>query len=162
MATPRKRTALRGSGARATPDTPAPAKRINKIVELMAAGKWITGVTGVQLAQLWGLAPATLRREASEASRRLMLEPGEIEAKRWQLVAVMESAVSVAASKRDAASMTRAALGQAEILGLLTQKHEVKVAESTPAEAARLVREEFGAAGAPPEQQPPADDATGA
>lgn len=162
MAEAKERAPARGSHARTAKALPTRRERVEKIVGLMAGGRWVTGVTGPKLAALWGLSPATLRVDSAEASRRLRLDPEEEQQKRHQLVAILETAVSVAAEKRDAASMTRAALGQAEILGLLTQKHEVKVAESTPAEAARLVREEFGAAGAPPEQQPPADDATGA
>ncbi len=44
-------------------------ERIRRIVKLMAGGQWVTGVTGIDLAEEWGVSPTTVEGYSAEASR---------------------------------------------------------------------------------------------
>lgn len=48
-------------------------RRIQHIVELMASGRYVDGVTSVQLANDWKLAPSYIALEAAEASRLIRI-----------------------------------------------------------------------------------------
>jgi hypothetical protein len=71
-----------------TPDPPGPdsdvAARIDHCVELMAVGLWDGFMTRQRLAAVWGVQDTTIRDYAAEASRRLRLDPVEVEAARIQ------------------------------------------------------------------------------
>ncbi|MBN1607482.1 MAG: hypothetical protein JW940_12665 [Polyangiaceae bacterium] len=53
--------------------TPRPSKsaRIRHMMGMMARGTWVTGVSGDALACQWQLSPASVERDAAEASRRV-------------------------------------------------------------------------------------------
>jgi hypothetical protein len=69
--------------------TPPKVERVAHIVDLMAAGEWVTGKTGVLLAREWRLEAATVRQDAAEASRQLraLVTPADREERRmvWLL-----------------------------------------------------------------------------
>jgi hypothetical protein len=50
---------------------PQKKDRIRICIELMASGRWITGVTGAKLAKEWSIREETVSRDAAEASRRI-------------------------------------------------------------------------------------------
>jgi hypothetical protein len=80
--------------AREKPSTKA--ERIDFIVGLMADNRWVTGVTGRQLAKEWGCSYDTLRQDAAEASRFFKLDPQEREARQARWHAKIESAQQAA------------------------------------------------------------------
>jgi len=86
-----------------TAAAPRPPKgdRIRMIVGLMAAGRWVTGVTGGNLASLWGLHPGTVEKDAAEASRIVRSTIASNEDLRARAVLTFESIQDLAIDKGD-------------------------------------------------------------
>jgi hypothetical protein len=87
-------------------------ERIHYIVDLMAKGKWVTGVTGRALATAWGYSVSSAMSDASDASNmlRAQINTDEIRA---QVVATLQSIGAQCLSKED----TRNAIRSLEALG---------------------------------------------
>lgn len=70
------------------PVTPGPeatvAQRVDHCWLLMSNGRWLNYRTRLELATAWNVADSTIRDYAAEASRRLRLEPEEIDAAKLQ------------------------------------------------------------------------------
>jgi hypothetical protein len=64
------------------PGCPTKEARVNIIIGLMARLEWVTGVTGGELAELWGIHPGTVEHDACEASRAVQrqVDPGAVQA----------------------------------------------------------------------------------
>jgi hypothetical protein len=105
--------------------------------------EWTRGKSGPPLARLWGVAEATVRDYAAEASRRITAD--ETEARRDISVGCRELFVRAV---QDVNFSGAKAVGElwASVSGAkATERHQVSVNnEATPAEAARLIREKFG------------------
>jgi hypothetical protein len=73
--------------------TPSKRERLDYIVGEMVLNRWVTGVTGVQLAKQWKLSQSTLDRDASEASRSVRpMDPAELEQRKALWMANIEAA----------------------------------------------------------------------
>lgn len=76
--------AKRSGGDESIPDPPGPESKVDQRVEhcwlLMSRGLWRNYATRVELSAAWGVADTTIRDYAAEASRRLRLEPEELDA----------------------------------------------------------------------------------
>lgn len=73
-------------------DTPEKAERVGFIAEMMADGKWVTGVTFRQLAGLWSLHPDTVKKDAAEASRSFEVDDEEKASRKARWLAKLENA----------------------------------------------------------------------
>jgi hypothetical protein len=64
------------------PGCPTKEQRVNIIIGLMARLEWVTGETGPQLAEKWGIHHGTLEHDANEASRAVkrQVDPGAVQA----------------------------------------------------------------------------------
>lgn len=69
----------RGKSRQTPPGCPSPSQRVAHIVDLMARGRWYLYRSRVKLAAEWGIAEATIRKDAAEAHRRLAADPDEVE-----------------------------------------------------------------------------------
>lgn len=76
------------TGQRARPDKD---QRVNEIAAMMASGRWVTGVTALELAERWGVPFKTLEADAAEASRRIRAELSGNDDLRARLVATLET-----------------------------------------------------------------------
>ncbi|MFA5569616.1 MAG: hypothetical protein WC972_13320 [Trueperaceae bacterium] len=97
---------------------PPKADRIRTIVGLMAAGRWVTGVTGPNLASVWGLHVGTLEKDAAEASRIVRATVANNEDIRARAVLTFESIQGLAMDKGDlrvALDAARALVGVADL-----------------------------------------------
>jgi hypothetical protein len=74
--------------------TPAPpkAERVRTIIEMMAGGEWVTGLTFLQLAEQWSLHPDTVKKDAAEASRSFEVSDEERASRKARWLAKVESA----------------------------------------------------------------------
>ncbi len=64
------------------PGAPTKEQRVNHIIGLMVHLEWVTGVTGPELAKLWGVHPGTVEHDACEASRAVqrLVDPVAVQA----------------------------------------------------------------------------------
>lgn len=102
----------------------------------MTSGQWRTGVSHAELALKYGVAPSTVKNWSTEASRLIRLSMGEGEEVRARISAMLENFASVAMAREgrtmageaypnpDVKAATAAVKTLAEVLGLITQKHE--------------------------------------
>lgn len=88
---------------------PPKAERIRTIVGLMAAGRWVTGVTGSNLAGIWNLHPGTVEKDAAEASRIVRAAVASDEDLRARAVLTFESIQDLALDKGDLRTALEAA-----------------------------------------------------
>lgn len=95
-----------------------PAERIDAIRRLMANGRWVTGVTGLDLAKHWRVTPETVRRYAAEASRALRADESDLDDLRARNRATLETIVSEAMASKDLRSAIAAIATMADLLGL--------------------------------------------
>jgi hypothetical protein len=70
--------------------------RIRHISKLMASGRWVTGVTGADLADEWGVALATVEGYSAEASRLVREAVASSDDLRAQILATLQSITSEA------------------------------------------------------------------
>lgn len=113
----------RGSRARAEAKA-AKADRVARCLDLMASGLWRTGITGTEVAKEFGVSPRTLEADAAEASRMLRsrFSDEELEIKKAQLLATLETATAIAAGQRSARDLRECATAELEALGLMPSK----------------------------------------
>jgi hypothetical protein len=64
------------------PGAPTKEQRVVHIINLMARLEWVSGQTGGELAELWGIHPGTVEHDACEASRAVQrqVDPGAVQA----------------------------------------------------------------------------------
>lgn len=110
--------------------------RVLEVMRIMTAGQWRTGVSHVELAQKHGVSPSTVKNWAAEASRLIKLSMGDGEEVRARIASMLENFASVAMAREgytmggdaypnpDVKAATAAVKTLAEVLGLITQKHE--------------------------------------
>lgn len=65
--------------------------RIREIVKLMAGGRWVTGVTGVELAERWHVARDTMKRDAATASGLVRDAVADTDEIRGRIIATLET-----------------------------------------------------------------------
>lgn len=92
--------------------------RIRYIIDLMAQGHFVTGVTGGDLMILWGLSQSTMLLDCAEASRRLRFAHEDIDAIRAQAVATQQTIISRAMAAEDWSTAERANQGLARLTGV--------------------------------------------
>jgi hypothetical protein len=94
-----KRT--KGQRARVSKERTGPTKveRIRHIVGLMSTGQWVTGVTGPELQELWGLSHATIDSDSGEASRIVREAVASSDDIRARVIATLEAITSKAMQK---------------------------------------------------------------
>jgi hypothetical protein len=71
-------------------------ERIRHITRLMASGHWVTGVTGPELADEWGVAVGTVEGYSAEASRFVREAIASSDDIRAQILATLQSITSEA------------------------------------------------------------------
>jgi hypothetical protein len=71
-------------------------ERIRHITRLMASGHWVTGVTGPELADEWGVAVATVEGYSAEASRLVREAIASSDDIRAQVLATLQTITSEA------------------------------------------------------------------
>lgn len=134
-------------------------ERVAFIAEMMRACTWVRGRSEDDLARLWGMTASGVRNHSAEAARVVRAEIANPDA---AVVDVVANAMDIMRECRDAGD-ARNAIGAlklvAEVTGAMApQKHQVESSGSltvaSPAEAAALVRREFGTKAATP--APPA------
>lgn len=123
--------------------TPAPAPeswlpmpegaeaRVLMIQAAMAEHRWARGVSGPEVAALWGLTPAALRNYAAEASRRLRTSVDDESLRSW----VATSIEDIIAQAEATGSLDTALRGLRTLLearGLLAHRLEVLAAPPDP------------------------------
>jgi hypothetical protein len=123
----------------AHPEAPTSKQgRLDYIVSLMAQNLWVTGVTGVELAEAWGLSAETLAKDAAEASRTFTANPLDrafLQA-RWH-------------AKIEGAQAQAARMGRLEALASLLKlegDHLGTFEEAKPAEGSRRIEVVFSEA----------------
>ena len=127
-----KNTADRAGARRKTrskPGAPPKADRVRGILEMMAAGLWKSGVSHLELAELWGLAPNTVESDAAEASRilkRKVVDEPEQEDRRARAISTLESQIAVCVKGGNQRDLVKLLSLLADIVGLKSaQKVEV-------------------------------------
>lgn len=107
-----------------------------EVMRMMTAGEWRPGPSHVFLAAKHGVAESTVRNWSSQASQLIRLCMGDGEEIRARIAAMLENAASVAMARKgytmggdeydnpDVKAATGALKALAEVLGLITQKHE--------------------------------------
>jgi len=124
---PAARHARRDSRAR---EKSSKAQRVQRCIELMAAGQWRTGITGHDVAKEFGVSPATVKTDAAEASRTLrqQFDDQDLEEKKAQLLATLETATAMAKAGGSARELRECVMSQLEALGLGARKgHDVRL-----------------------------------
>lgn len=127
---------------------------VQDCIEIMTAGEWVAGRSHKIVADKHGVSPATVKDWATSASRVIRalatVDQGEI---RTRILTGLERATELAFkqigvtvtgeeySKPDIKGAVSALVAQAQILGLITNKHEV-----TSKPPATMSREEHRAA----------------
>lgn len=91
---------------------------------MMTAGEWRTGQSHALLAARYGVAPATVRHWSAQASQLIRLSMGDGEEVRARLAAMLEGYAATAMESTDVRAATGAVRTLAELLGLITQRHE--------------------------------------
>lgn len=105
-------------------DEAAPTdSRVLEVMRMMTAGEWRTGPSHVLLAEKYGVAESTVRNWATQASQLIRLSMGDGEEVRARLAGMLET-LAGDAMKSDPRAATAAVKTLAELLGLITQKHE--------------------------------------
>jgi hypothetical protein len=95
-------------------------QRIDEVVQLMAGGHWMAGVSHRQLAQRWGLTPGTVEHIALEANRILRLNfRTDADGRRDATALVLQTfeVIRVKAMVMNSAGGLRVALEATEALG---------------------------------------------
>lgn len=84
---------------RPVPETKA--ERIDRIIEMMVDGEWVTGKSAPHLAKEWGLSTNTIERDSAEASRRIrdLVTPQEREELKARYLAKLEGVLSQALAR---------------------------------------------------------------
>lgn len=115
-------------------------------MDLMVAGRWVSGRSHADVAFKHGVSPATVKDWATSASRviRMAME-GDLEDLRARMVATLEGITADAREAGELRAAVSAVAEQAKILGLVVQRHEVQM--PTPEEADRLIAEAAKLAG---------------
>jgi len=130
--------------ARAIPTAPPVPERIELIVGMMERLEWVRGKSAAELATSWGLATATVEGNAAEASRRIIGDPDEA---RRDITAGCRKLFKHALDNN--LHREAKAVGDlwADVSGAKAPtKQEIGIGmAASPTEAARLVRESFGA-----------------
>lgn len=80
-------------------EAPSKAERVRHIATLMATGRWVTGVTVYELADLWGLHEDTVKVDAAEASRRVREAINDTEELRGMVLATLQAITEKAMSR---------------------------------------------------------------
>lgn len=115
-------------------------KGVEKCIELMTGGQWVTGRSHRAVAEEFGVSPATVKDWATSASRviRLAIE-GDREEIRARMVATLETIIADSLNKHvvdpdgvvmpspEGRTAVAAVETQAKLLGLVEQKHRVEV-----------------------------------
>jgi hypothetical protein len=111
----------RPSGKPKTPPTsPPPHERVRIIREMMLQNEWVTGKTGVELAERWGLAEATVRGDAATASGEIKSSFGDKDQILTRCMTMIESAFEVAQLDPMPANAARAMVACAEKLAQIS------------------------------------------
>lgn len=72
------------------PTSPTKGDRVNYIADLMARGRYRSRMTIRALMKVWGIGEDTLKQDVSEASRKLITPPEELEELRTRLASTVE------------------------------------------------------------------------
>lgn len=139
------------SSADVATDARAKEARIERIADMMRDGEWKRGKSGKALALELGVAYQTIRRDSAEASRRVY---AEVMADRDGIGAkvgvALSKALEGAIANEDWKAVAQLSKVYADASGVSApQKFEATVGATSPTEAAKLVREAFGAQAAP-------------
>ena len=143
-------------------DTGKADEGVRRCAQLMVDGKWETGASTALVAAEYGVSVRTAETWATTASRALRLAMGDGEELRARLAVMLERHERVAMSRvgvkmsgdeypnPDVKAATSAVKAMAELMGLITQKHEhaVVVAQYEglpPKDKARWLREKAAA-----------------
>lgn len=103
--------------------------RIRYIVKLMCKGCFVRGVTGGELADLWGLSDSQLKLDSAAASKQVKQMLGEAEADELRAIALAthQSIINAAVRKGEWMTAHHANKAFTEMAGLAAPKqHEVK------------------------------------
>ena len=130
---------------------PAHEARIERIADMMRNAEWERGKSGKKLAAELGLHEVTIRADAAIASRRVYAElMQDREAVGAQVGSCLTKALDAATKEGDWKAVASIAKVYADASGVSApQKFEGVVGATNPSEAAKLVREAFGAQAAP-------------
>jgi hypothetical protein len=148
--------------ARAGRDTGKADEGVRRCAQLMTDGQWETGASTALVAAEFGVSVRTAETWATTASRALRLAMGDGEELKARLAMMLERHERVAMSRvgvtmggdqyanPDVRAATNAVKTLAELMGLITQKHEHAVVvaqyESLPREAkAKWLRDKAAA-----------------
>jgi len=88
-----------GDRSRVRKKTSVKREWIKLIARMMARAEWVTGVTGGELADKWGLHVDTVSRDAAEASRTFELSDQQKAGRKALFIAKIESAQGAARKK---------------------------------------------------------------
>lgn len=104
---------------------------VRECLNLMASGRWISGVSHLHVAERRKVHPGTAMNWATAAGRVLRLAvEGDTEDLRSRMVATLGAIIDTAMNT-DLKAAISAIDTQAKLLGLMVQKHEVKSDLST-------------------------------
>lgn len=145
--------------------TPARAREdadegVDRCVELMTSGQWVTGRSHAVVAEEFGVSPTTVKNWATNASRiiRAAVE-GDLPDIRARMIATLDTIIADSLGKHvtdrdgdvhpspEGRTAVAAIETQAKLLGLITQKHEVQslTEEQARAKYRELTGKDWGA-----------------
>ena len=101
--------------------------RVRHIAELMSRGQWQSGITDYQLAGEWNVSVKTIQNYASEAHRRLAAPFKDVEQLRDGALVFLNGLAAEARAARDYNASATAVRTAAQITGMITNRHEVRI-----------------------------------
>lgn len=121
-------------------------QRIEHIMQLMRKLQWIRGETGKKLAVEWGLSVSRVEHLSAEASKRIrqyFSDPKDIAT---EIQLAIDKILRDALDSKERKVALEALKLWAEVSGAKASiKHEIITTEASPAKAAELMRQTFGA-----------------
>lgn len=105
-----------------------------RCVELMTSGQWVSGRSHIEVADAFSVSPETVKEWATSASRIIRLCLGDDrEAIRARMVSTLEEVQrqALGGKKPDLKAAVAAVSANAQLLGLVEQRHKVEVKAET-------------------------------